>query len=118
MTQRIDLFRDDLRPREPSGELPRNLAVVGAVLLALLVWGGMAQWRAASSSAELARLGEEQATLQAAMADATTQLSQRAPDPALTTALLQAQFAADGRRWLAAELARAGDEAVAFSAVL
>jgi hypothetical protein len=24
-TQRIDLYRDDLRPLEPSEELPRNL---------------------------------------------------------------------------------------------
>jgi MSHA biogenesis protein MshI len=118
MTQRINLYRDDLRPRERSGELQRNLAIAGAALLAMLVWGGIAQWRDSSSASALARLTEEQAALQSEMTAATARLAERRPDAALTAALVEAQFAVDGRRWLSSELARAGNEAAAFSEVL
>jgi len=118
MNQRIDLYRDDLRPRELSGELPRNLALIGLALLALLVWGGFAQWADGRTAERLAALEAEQAALQQAMTAATEQLAQRRPDAELTLALLDAQHAVDGRRWLLDQLTRSGDEAVAFSAVL
>lgn len=117
-TQRIDLYRDDLRPREPSEELPRNLALIGLATVALLVWGGIAQWRASTSGGQLAALNTEQASLQAQMTTASEQLAARKPDPALTVALVEAQFGVDGRRWLVDELARSGDEVVPFSQVL
>lgn len=118
MSQRIDLYRDDLRPREPSGEFQRNVALLGLALVAMLGWGALAQWRASSSASELEALRGEQASLQTAMTAASEQLAQRKPDAALTTALVQAQFGVDGRRWLVEQLQRAGDEVVAFSAVL
>ncbi|HAI59928.1 MAG TPA: hypothetical protein DCM32_08650 [Xanthomonadaceae bacterium] len=118
MSQRIDLYRDDLRPHAPSGELRRNLVLIGVMVAALLVWGGLSQWSAATRGAELERLSAEQAALQASMATATEQLSQRAPDPALTAALVEAQFAVDGRRWLADQLQGVGDGSTTFSAVL
>lgn len=117
-TQRIDLYRDDLRPLEPSDELPRNLALIGIAAFAMLVWGGIAQWRAADSEARLAALNTEQASLQAQMTTASEQLAARKPDAALTVALVEAQFGVDGRRWLVDQLAHAGDEAVPFSHVL
>lgn len=118
MTQRIDLYRDDLRPREPSGEFRRNLVLVGLALGALLAWGAVMQWRDYHSGAELARLTDEQAAIQAEMAAASARLAERKPDPAITAALIEAQFALDGRRWLAEQLAQAGDEVVPFSEVL
>ena len=118
MTQRIDLYRDDLRPREPSDELRRNGTIAGALVLVLFAWGAVAQWQAAARGGELVRLKAEQVALQAAMTAATERLAQRAPDPALTAALVEAQAAVDGRRWLAEQLGRAGADAVAFSAVL
>lgn len=117
-TQRIDLYRDDLRPLEPSEELPRNLALIGLAVVAMLLWGGVAQWRASTSTDRLAALTLEQADLQSQMAAASEQLAARKPDPALTLALLEAQFAVDGRRWLVDQLAGAGDEVVPFSGVL
>ena len=117
-TQRIDLYRDDLRPLEPSEELPRNLALIGLAVVAMLLWGGIAQWNASTSADRLAALTVEQADLQARMASASEQLAARKPDPALTLALLEAQFAVDGRRWLVDQLAGAGDEVVPFSRVL
>jgi Tfp pilus assembly protein PilN len=116
--QRIDLYRDDLRPREPSRELARNLALIGVAVFAMLVWGGIAQWQASTTTRDLAALTAEQEGLQAQMAAATEQLAARVPDAALSAALIEAQFAVDGRRWLLDELARAGDEAVPFSGVL
>ena len=118
MSQRIDLYRDDLRPRQSSGEFQRNLAWVGLALLAMLAWGGFAQWRDSTTAAELARLTAEQSALQAETAAAAAQLEQRVPDAVLTAALLEAQFSVDGRRWLQARLAESGDEVVAFSSVL
>ena len=117
-TQRIDLYRDDLRPLEPSDELPRNLALIGLAAFVMLVWGGVAQWRASDSGTRLADLNTEQASLQAQMTTASEQLAARKPDPALTVALVEAQFGVDGRRWLVDELSRAGDEVVPFSHVL
>lgn len=117
-TQRIDLYRDDLRPTEPSEELPRNLALIGLATVAMLVWGGVVQWQASASKAKRAALETEQASLQAQMTTASEQLAARKPDPALTLALVEAQFGVDGRRWLVDELARAGDEVVPFSQVL
>ncbi|GAB3735624.1 hypothetical protein GCM10028794_15310 [Silanimonas algicola] len=116
--QRIDLYRDDLRPRESSHELPRNLALVGIAVLAMLGWGAFAQWEASGSAGRLAALTTEQAALQAEMAVASEQLAARRPDPALTVALVEAQFGVEGRRWLMEQLAGAGDEVVPFSAVL
>lgn len=116
--QRIDLYRDDLRPPEPSEELPRNLALIGIAMLAMLVWGGITQWRASASAEQLAALEAEQASLQAQMTAASEQLAARKPDPALTVALVEAQFGVDGRRWLVEALSRAGDEAVPFSRLL
>ncbi len=116
--QRIDLYRDDLRPHEPSDELPRNLALIGFAVVAMLVWGGIAQWKAFTSAQELAALNAEQASLQAQMTAASEQLAARKPDAALTLALVEAQFGVDGRRWLVDQLARAGDEVVPFSRVL
>jgi Tfp pilus assembly protein PilN len=118
MTQRIDLYRDDLRPRQPSGEFRRNLLLVGLVLAVLLAWGAVMQWRDHTSGTELARLTDEQAAIQAEMATASARLAERKPDPAITAALVDAQFAVDGRRWLAEQLAQAGDEVVPFSEVL
>lgn len=118
MTQRIDLYRDDLRPRESSGEFRRTVLLLGLVLGALLVWGAWMQWRDHTSATELARLTDEQATIQAEMAMASARLAERKPDPAITLALVEAQFAVDGRRWLAEQLAQAGDEVVPFSEVL
>ncbi|MCZ8113884.1 hypothetical protein [Silanimonas sp.] len=117
-TQRIDLYRDDLRPQEPSEELPRNLALIGLAAFAMLAWGGIAQWRASDSAERLAALNTEQASLQAQMTTASEQLAARKPDAALTVALVEAQFGVDGRRWLVDELAHAGDEVVPFSSVL
>ena len=116
--QRIDLYRDDLRPQEPSEELPRNLALIGLIGFAMLVWGGIAQWRASDSGKRLADMNAEQVSLQAQMTTASEQLAARKPDPTLTVALVEAQFGVDGRRWLVDELSRAGDEAVPFSHVL
>lgn len=116
--QRIDLYRDDLRPHEPSDELPRNLAIIGLALLAMLVWGGVVQWQASTSTARLADLNSEQADVQAQIATASEQLAARKPDPALTLALVEAQFGVDGRRWLVEQLAHSGDEVVPFSRVL
>ena len=116
--QRIDLYRDDLRPLEPSQELPRNLALIGLAAVAMLVWGGVAQWRASTSAERLEALNTEQAALQAAMTTASAQLAARQPDAALTLALVEAQFGVDGRRWLVDELSRSGDEVVPFSQVL
>jgi Tfp pilus assembly protein PilN len=116
--QRIDLYRDDLRPLEPRNELPRNLALIGLALVAMLVWGGVVQWQASTSERRVAALSAEQESTQAAMATASAQLAARRPDAALTLALVEAQFAVDGRRWLVGELSRAGDEAVRFSGVL
>jgi Tfp pilus assembly protein PilN len=117
-TQRIDLYRDDLRPLEPSEELPRNLALIGLAMGAMLVWGGIAQWQASTSAKRLADLNGEQAELQSQMTVASEQLAARKPDPALTLALVEAQFGVDGRRWLVEQLSRAGDEVVPFSQVL
>jgi hypothetical protein len=117
-TQRIDLYRDDLRPFEPSDELPRNLALIGAALLAMLVWGGIAQWQASSSTDRLEALTAEQASTQTQMTEASAQLAARQPDAALTLALVEAQFAVDGRRWLVDQLSQSGDEVVPFSSVL
>lgn len=116
--QRIDLYRDDLRPLEPSEELPRNLALIGIAVVAMLVWGGSAQWRASMAAERLAVLNSEQAALQAQMTVASEQLAARKPDPALTLALVEAQFGVDGRRWLVEQLASAGNEVVPFSSVL
>lgn len=118
MSQRIDLYRDELRPLEPSGELPRNLAFIGIAILAMLAWGAVAQWRASSSTAALATLVAEQESIQAQVASASEQLAQRKPDAALTADLVQAQLAVDGRRWLVGRLAQAEDELVSFGAVL
>jgi len=116
--QRIDLYRDDLRPHEPSDELPRNLALIGLALVVMLVWGGVVQWQASTSTARLADLNREQADVQAQIAVASEQLAARKPDPALTMALVEAQFGVDGRRWLVEQLAQSGDEVVPFSRVL
>lgn len=116
--QAIDLYRDDLRPIEPSNELARNLGLIGIATVATLAWGGIAQWQASASTRELASLTAEQESLQAQMTTASEQLSARQPDAALTLALVEAQFAVDGRRWLLDELTRAGDETVPFSGVL
>ena len=118
MTQRINLYRDDLRPRESSGEFQRNAALIGLALLAMLVWGAFAQWQDSSTASRLAELEAEQVAIQQETTAATEQLAQRRPDAALTAALLEAQYAVDGRRWLLEQLSRSGDEAVAFSAVL
>lgn len=117
-TQRIDLYRDDLRPLEPSEELPRNLALIGVAVLAMLVWGGIAQWQASSTTRQLATLTAEQEATQAQMTEASAQLAARQPDAALTRALVEAQFAVDGRRWLVDQLSQSGDEVVPFSGVL
>lgn len=117
-TQRIDLYRDDLRPHQPSEELPRNLAMIGLAVVAMLVWGGIAQWKAFTSTERLAALNTEQVSLQEQMTAASEQLAARKPDPALTLALVEAQFGVDGRRWLVDQLAQAGDEVVPFSRVL
>lgn len=118
MTQKIDLYRDDLRPRQRSGEFRRNLALLGLALAALLVWGGLAQRGDSRSAAELAHLTGEQARIQSEMAAATAALAERKPDAALTLALVEAQFGVDGRRWLAEQLAISGAERVSFAAVL
>ncbi len=118
MNQHVDLYRDDLRPRESSGEFARNGVIVGLALLALVVVGGVAQWRASGSAAELAGLIDEQAAIQASMAEVSARLAERQPDLAVTQALLEAQFAVDSRAWLASQLAASGNETVAFSSVL
>lgn len=118
MSQRIDLYRDDLRPQEPSQELPRNLALIGIAALLMFAWAGYAQWQASASARTLAALSVEQETTQAEIATASAKLADRKPDAALTSALVQAQFAVDGRRWLVEQLDQAGDEVVPFSGVL
>lgn len=116
--QRIDLYRDDLRPREASPEFARNLALIGLAALGMLAWGTAVQWQASTSAQRLAELTAEQAALQADITAASDQLAQRQPDAALTAALVQAQFAVDGRRWLLEQLAASGDEVVPFSLLL
>lgn len=118
MSQRIDLYRDDLRPFESSGELNRNTAIVALAVLAMLIWGGMTQWRASTTGARVVELTAEQASLQQRMTTASEQLAQRVPDPVLTAALVQAQFGLDGRRWLVDQLDASGDEVVPFTSVL
>lgn len=118
MIQKIDLYRDDLRPRQSSGEFRRHLVLIAVVLAVMLLWGSIAQWRDFTSAADLSRLSDEQARIQSEMSTATARLAERQPDPALTLALMEAQRALDGRRWLTEQLASAGDEAVVFSAVL
>ena len=118
MTQRIDLYRDDLRPFEPSGELRRLLAALAVLLLLLLVWGGWTQFRAATAIAERDALAAEQADLQARSEAAGQALAQRQPDPALSAALAAAQQAVDGRRWIEAQLRESATPALSFEAVL
>lgn len=118
MIQTIDLYRDDLRPEEKNPELARNLALIGLGVVALLVWGSVLQWQTSSSAARLAALNTEQEQLQSAIATASQQLGARVPDPAITGALVRAQFAVDGRRWLLGRLEEAGASRVVFSEVL
>lgn len=118
MSQRIDLYRDDLRPREPNAEFRRNLLLVASAFVLMMLWGAFAQWRDSSSARRLAGLTAEQESLQAEMTAATDQLSQRKPDPALTAALVAAQANVDGRRWLVAQLEAAGEQPVSFAAAL
>ena len=78
----------------------------------------MAQWRATTTTRELAALSAEQESVQAQITAASEQLAARVPDAALTAALVEAQFAVDGRRWLVDQLAQSGDEVVPFSGVM
>lgn len=118
MSQRINLYRDDLRPFEARGELRRLLAVLAAVLVLLLVWGGWTQWRAAEALAARDALHAEQADLQSRSEAASQALARRLPDPELTRALVEAQQAVDGRRWIEARLREAGTSVVPFDGVL
>ena len=118
MIQSIDLYRDDLRPEEQSPELVRNLALIGLGVVLLTIWGAVLQWQASTSASRLASLNAEQEQLQAQVTAASQQLSARVPDPAITAALVRAQFAVDGRRWLLGRLEEAGASGIVFSEVL
>lgn len=118
MSQRVNLYRDDLRPFEPSGELRRLLAVLVAVLVLLLLWGGWSQYRSAQAVAARDALLAEQADLQARSEAASQALARRVPDAALTSALVAAQQAVDGRRWFDENLRAAGTPLLSFGEVL
>lgn len=118
MNQRINLYRDELRPFTARGELRRLLAVLAGVLVLLLVWGGWTQLRATDAVATRDALQAEQIELQARSEAASQALAQRLPDPALTAALVDAQQALDARRWIEARLREAGASLVPFDAVL
>lgn len=118
MIQSIDLYRDDLRPEEQSPELVRNLALIGLGVVLLVIWGAALQWQASTSASRLASLNAEQEQLQAQVATASQQLGARVPDPSITAALVRAQFAVDGRRWLLGRLEETGASGVVFSEVL
>lgn len=118
MSQRINLYRDDLRPFEARGELRRLLALLAAILVMLLAWGGLTQWRAAEAIAARDALSAEQTDLQLRSDTASQTLARRLPDPALTSALVAAQRAVDDRRWVEDRLREAGTSVVPFDAVL
>lgn len=107
LRQRIDLYRDDLRPREPNPEFGRHLLLIGLALLVAFLWGAVQEWRAMAAGRQLAALRAEQASLQERITEASGRLSKRLPDPALSAALVEAQQALDGRHWLLARLAEA-----------
>ncbi len=118
MSQRIDLYRDDLRPVESSGELPRNLVLIGLAVVAMLAWGGWSQYQAHTAEAQRDALVAEQVDLQARSEAASQALARRVPDPALTAALAAAQQAVDGRRWIDERLRESSDEVRPFSGIL
>ena len=118
MSQRIDLYRDDLRPVEATGELPRALALLGAAVIAMLAWGGWSQYQASTTGAQRDALMAEQADLQARSEAASQALARRVPDPALTAALAAAQQAVDGRRWIDERLRESSEEVRSFSGIL
>lgn len=118
MSQRIDLYRDDLKPVESSGELPRNLALVGVAVAAMLAWGGWTHYESSAVVAERDALVAERADLHSRSEAASQVLSQRMPDAAVTAALAAAQQAVDGRRWIDERLRDSADERRSFSGVL
>jgi len=118
MSQRINLYRDDLRPFQARGELRRLLVLLAGVLVLLLAWGGWTQWRTAGAVAARDALRTEQTDLQARSEAAGQALARRLPDPALTAALVEAQQAVDGRRWIEARLREVDAPLLAFDAVL
>lgn len=118
MIQRVDLYRDDLRPIESSGELPRNLALLGFAVVAMLAWGGWAQVEATAAVGQRDALVVEQADLQSRNEVASQALSRRVPDAALAAALSSAQQGVDGRRWIDDRLRDSADEVRPFSGVL
>jgi hypothetical protein len=118
VNQRIDLYRDDLRPPESSGEFQRNLVLFALALLAMTVWAGVAQWRASTLTRQLEGLRVDNESLQAEMTSATAAIGQRQPDPQLTRTLVQAQFALDARRWLLEQLKQADASGPPVSAML
>lgn len=118
MSQRIDLYRDDLRPSIIRGDLRRLLLLAALLLLPLLAFGAfstMALWRV---QGELQALEAERSDLESRSTAAAAALAARGPDPTLTRLLLEAQRQLDGRRWAQDQLAVVADEEVAFSSVL
>jgi len=84
----------------------------------LLAWGGWTQWRTAEAVAARDALRTEQTDLQARSEAASQALARRLPDPALTTALVEAQQAVDGRRWIEARLREVDTRLLSFDGVL
>lgn len=116
--QTIDLYRDDLRPLQSSGALQQHALIGAGILLLMLAWGGLTQWQANAAADRLAELVVQQQSLQQRTTAASEALARRVPDAAITAALVQAQFALDGRLWLVDQLQQGADEVVPFSAVL
>lgn len=87
MKQQINLYTEDMRPRQELFTATRLAGVVLAALIFVVISAGYASWQASGSGADRQAAQVRLAEIRSDLADVVTQLEGRTVDPALAAEL-------------------------------